>query len=104
MIWISIYAIYASDSATPLQKRKKERKKLLVTCDRWHVTHDMWHVTHDRLGEVNPFLKFYLPSFHGLGVEVFWRYFLKDHWLSEWVSLNEWKKVFVEQPQLHRVC
>ena len=75
---------------TALAKKKKKG-------DMWHLTPDTWQV-----GEVNLLSKFQLPSLHTSVLKVFWRYFHKV-WLTEW--LNEWMtKVFVEQPQLHRVC
>ena len=86
---------------------KKEKEKNIS--DPWHVTHDtrqvtpdMWHVTHDRWGEVYLVSKCQLLTSYGLGVKVFWTYFRKG-WLA--LSLNQSvAKVFVEQPQLHRVC
>ena len=56
-----------------------------VTCDMWHVTRDIWHLTCNRWGEVNPPSKFQLPSFYGLGMMVWWRYFHKS-WPNEWIN------------------
>ena len=52
--------------------------------------------------EVNLLSKFQLPSSHGLGVNVFWRYFNKG-WLSL-VIIQFITKVFVDQRRLHQVC
>ena len=64
----------------------------------------MWQMTRDMYmwWGVNILSKFQLPSSYGLGETVFWEYFLKG-WLSLLLS-PLMTKVFVEQPQLHRVC
>ena len=76
-----------------------------VTCNMWNMICDMWHMTRDRWGKVNLLSKFQLPSYYGLGVKVFQRYFHKGS-LRDWIKqINElMTNVFVEQPRLHRVC
>ena len=44
----------------------------LVTSDGWHMTNNSW-------GEVSLLAKFQLPSFFGLGVKMFWKYFQKGY-------------------------
>ena len=63
--------------ASPLiQKMKIVTSDMLhVTCDTGHVKHDTWLMTYDRWWKGNPLSKLQLPSFYGLGVKVFWRYF-----------------------------
>ena len=72
-----------------------------MTSDKWHMTHDTWHVTRDmwHLVGVNILSKFKLPSSYGLGWQWLEDSEQKDHRITELI-----KKVFVEQPQLHRVC
>ena len=65
----------------------KEEEQILsdmwqVTHYSWHIKCDMWHMTHNRCGEVPRLTKFQLPSFYGLGVKVFWRYYNKE-WLTD---------------------
>ena len=55
----------------------KENNTRCVTCDTLYMTRDMCHVTHDWWVEGNLLSKFQLPSSYGLGVKVFWKYFLK---------------------------
>ena len=54
----------------------------------WHETRDMWHMTCDRWGEVKLLSKCQLPSSYGLGVKVFWRYFLQRITDSDYKLIN----------------
>ena len=64
-----------------------------LTPDTWHLAPDMWHVV-----GVNILSTFQLSSSYSLGVMMFWRF-------GGQVSLSDLiTRLFVEQPQLHRVC
>ena len=85
------------------KKREKKNDTWHWTPHTWQVTHDMWHVTPDMWhlvgGELS--LEISAPYSYNLGYTVFWRYFSQR--ISR--SHNEWNiKMFVEQPQLYRVC
>ena len=57
-----------------------------LTCDTWYMTHDTRHVPLDTQGVMNFVLKFQVPIFNVLGVRKFWRYFHKDHWLTDFIN------------------
>ena len=59
----------------------------------------MWHVTG---AEGEPFLKFQVPGFNRLGVMIFIRLGGKRS-VTDIINKLK-KKMFVEQPRLHRVC
>ena len=61
-----------------------------MTCDMWHVTPDTWYLTYKKWWGVNILLNCQLPSFHGLGETVFWRYF-HEGWHSHSEG-NPWEK------------
>ena len=63
-----------------------------------HWKLDGWHMTCDTWWGVNILSKFQLSSSNGLKVMLFWIYSTNHH------LVNYLTKVFVEQPQLHRVC
>ena len=110
LIWSTVRlrfrnSIFSHKYRTMGTLEKKKRKKnlvthvtLLTTCDMWHVTHDMWYVTHDiwQVGGVKPSLRISALTVWA------WRCFeyLKEK--GEWVNQSV-TKVFIEQPQLHRV-
>ena len=84
--------------------RKKQSDMGHVTCDRLHMTCNTWHMTHEMLvgGKVNILSKF---SSLALTVCDLWYYEdleekadLLTHWINELIT-----RLFIEQPQLHRV-
>ena len=78
-----------------------------VTHDMWHVTLDMWRVTCDKWqvwgGEHS--LKISVPQLLLLVIYDIMKIRRKrlTDWLNEWMN-QSMTKLFIEQPQLHRVC
>ena len=88
--------------ASPLCTGEKREIKWHIICYTWHMTCVTWHVTGG--GRITLLSKFLLPSSYGLGVKVFWRYFLIGS-LTEWLHYQlEGDKGVLEQPRLKHMC
>ena len=83
--------------STPLYKKEWRKEEEKVTGEMWRMTRDTCQLTCDMRWEVNILSKFQLPTYYGLGVKPFWRFWGKGS-PTDWLN-NKWgKKVFLEQP------